>query len=556
MTSRISLQILATFITFWVGFYSPASAQSSAQEVNSTTSVFPDKSWVSRYQTNALQFISYGSDYAAATPGRHPQWALYLLNKYLSWQPVDLTSTPTGACDLHQLREGIRLAADNRMRTKVLETYRQKCADLFTEGPNNPLQQAVKIFSMKYNIDENPFLHRVLFKLPDGQKLKGVLALKDDRVRPLIIVRAGITGNVEEAFAERFFFYQLFERGLFNVLLVENMTGSDYIHFNKTLNFGGLAESYQNIWLAQILRSPSQPISRIIQSVHLVGLSLGGQGVLTSAWMARYQANPHLFNSYLALCPLVNTVDTFNYLFKKSWMRFPLEVWARSRFAEFETFRPELFKGYWGLPNRLLTAVAKNYKRPNAAYLGVREPWFIQKQTDFYSLHELSKWDPTLRDPVWIWVTDQDSVVPVDINTDKLQLANPLRIAEGNHCSFPVVWDSRVLSTVLEGHILGTSNFKFIEKQVKLEVNPKLNWDLTDIKFENDRQTIEIELSAGPKTKRSFIINRSDLDFGFRSPKLSEHEKFMIRRWLSSNLRWEQNPADNSSLLVSWPVVK
>jgi hypothetical protein len=544
MTFRISFQVLTAIL----GFSLWASAQ--------TESVYPDKKWIYAYQTKSVQFISHGSDYAAATPGRHPEWAQYLVNRFLSWQPIDLDPRPEGECDLFKLRESIRNALDVKMRTLALERYHSKCQKLFTEGPSNPLQQAIKIFSMKYNVDENPFLHRVLFHLPDGQKLKGVLALKDTtKSRPLIIVRAGITGNVEEAFAERFFFYQLFERGLFNVLLVENMTGTDYIHFNKTLSFGGIAESYQNIWLAQTLRSSSQHLSKLIQSIHLVGLSLGGQGVLTSAWLARYQTNPKLFSSYLALCPLVNLTDTFDYLFKKSWLKFPLEIWARSRFTEFRTFRPELFKGYWGLPNRLLMAVAKNYKRPPASLLGVKEPWFIKQQTDFYSLHELSKWDPTLRDPVWIWVTNEDSAVPVNLNTDQLQSVDPVRIEEGNHCSFPVVWDNRVLSAILEGYILGASQMRMTEKQVKLEVDPKLSWDLTNVLFQDDKPEIEVELSAGNKTKRSFMINRSDLDFAFRSPKLSEHEKFMIRRWLSSNLRWEPD-GTGLSLLVSWPIVK
>ncbi len=543
MTFRISFQVFIVFLAF--------STLAHAQ----TTAPFPDKSWVLGYQSRAIKFISHGSDYAAATPGRHPQWARYLLNRFLAWQPIDLNPRPTGDCDLYKLREAIRLAPDLRIRTVTLDQYHLKCAKQFIEGPQNPIEQALKIFSMKYEVDQNPFLHRIVFNLPDGQKLKGVLALKDSRNRPLVIVRAGITGNVEEAYAERFFFYQLFERGLFNVLLVENMTGADYIHHNKSLNFGGLAESYQNIWLAQTLTSKFQPISRLVQSVHLIGLSLGGQGVLTSAWMARYQKNPKLFSSYMALCPLVNTVDTFNHLFKESWLRFPLEIWARSRFSEFKTFRPELFEGFLGFPSRMLDAVAKNYKRPDASYLGVVEPWFIEKQTNYYALHQLSKWDPTLRDPVWIWVTKEDNIVPVSLNTDQLQLANPLRISEGSHCSFPVVWDNRVLSAVLQGHVLGNSNFKVFDKKVKLDINPELNWDLTNITFPDDRQIIEIELSAGPKAKRSFTINRSDLDFSFRTPKLSEHEKFMIRRWLSSNLRWERNGTD-LSLLVSWPMVK
>lgn len=544
MTFRISFLVL----TIWVFFTFRVEAQTP-------TASWPDKSWVKAYQTRSIQFISPGSDYAAATPGRHPQWAGYLLNRFLAWQPLDLNPRPVGECEIFKLREAIRRAPDLPIRTRIIEKYQSQCRAVLTEGPQNPLEQALKIFSMKYNVDENPFLHRVVFQLPDGQKLKGVLALKDTKRRPLVVVRAGITGNVEEAYAERFFFYQLFERGLFNVLLVENMTGADYIHFNKTLNFGGLAESYQNIWLAQTLKSSSQPLSRFVQSVHLIGLSLGGQGVLTSAWLARYQTDRKIFSSYMALCPLVNTVDTFDHLFKKSFLRFPLELWARSRFSEFESFRPELFKGFFGFPERLLKAVAQDYKRPPASYLGVKEPWFIQRQTNFYSLHQLSKWDPTLMDPVWVWVTNQDAVVPVKLNTDQLQLVTPVRIAEGNHCSFPVVWDNRVLSSILQGFILGTSQFNFSERSVKLEINPNLNWNLSQITFQDDRQVIEVELSAGEKEKRSFMINRSDLDFAFRTPRLSEHEKFMVRRWLSSNLRWEKNGTD-LSLLVSWPIVK
>jgi hypothetical protein len=361
---------------------------------------------------------------------------------------------------------------------------------------------------------------------------------------------------VEEAYAERFFFYQLFERGLFNVLLVENMTGSDYIHFNRgALNFGGIAESYQNIWLARTLQSPSQPLSRLVQSVHLVGLSLGGQGVLVSAWLARYQREPHLFSSYLGLCPLVNSTETFNHLFKESWLRFPLEFWARSRFSEIRDYYPELFKGFWGLPRRLLSAVAENYKKPKAQTLGVVEPWFIQNQNDFYSLHELSKWDPTLRDPVWIWVTDADAIVPVRLNTDQLQLVQPVRISQGHHCSFPVAWDNRVLSTILEGHILGSTNFEPFEKEVKVDVNPALNWELNNIKFHDDGQVVEVELKADDKNIRSFTLNQSDLDFHFRSPQLSEHEKFMVRRWLSSNMRIRPNGTD-LSILVGWPMVR
>jgi hypothetical protein len=514
----------------------------------------PDKSWILPYQTNEIQFVRPGSAWTAATPGRHPFWVQTLINRFLAWQPLDSTPTPTGDCDLYKLRESIRTESDNRLQTQIMNQFRSKCPQLFTVGSSFSLVQGLQIFSMKYDIDQNPFFHRVVFQLPDGEKLKGVLAIRDTKRRPLVIVRAGITGNVEEAFAERFFFYQFFERGLFNVLLVENMTGTDYIHYNHSMNFGGIAESYQNIWLAKTLTSPRQPISQFIQSLHLVGLSLGGQGVLTAAWLARYQSNPHLFSSFMAFCPLVNTVETFDYLFQKSWMRYPLEIWAHSRFGELKKFQPELFKKYWGLPRRVLGAIEKNYKRSDASVLGVTEPWFISRRTDYLSLHELSKWDPTLRDPVWIWMTEHDSVVPPNLNTDRLQLLTPLRIPEGNHCSFPVVWDGRLMSAALEGYILGAAKFTMPEKEVKIAANPVLKWKIGDIKIQDGNPMIQVTLITDDRDFRNIQINRNELDFQFRETKLTEHEKFMIQRWISSNLHWKAD-AQSSGLVVSWPTL-
>ncbi len=543
MTFRISYGLIGLLLTVFI----------SSQAMGDSFG----KSWIRAYQSESMKFIPAGSEWAAATPGRHPVWAQKLINQYFAYEPWDQTPTPLGDCDLFKLREAIRQVSDNRFRNQIVQKYRSQCASYFHEGPSNSLQQALKVFSMKYDVDSNPFFHRIVFFLPDGQKLKAVLAMKDLKKRPLVIVRAGITGNVEEAFAERFFLYDFFERGLFNVLLVENMTSTDYIHYNRRLDFGGLTESYQNIWLAQTLTSPSQPFSRFVQSVHLVGLSLGGQGVLTAAWLARYQKNPKLFSSFMAFCPLVNTTETFDYLFKKSWLRFPLEVWAHSRFKEYKAIRPDLFKSYWGLAPHLLSAVAQNYHRPPAALLGVKEPWFVQRQNNnYYSLHELSRWDPTLRDPVWIWVTDQDPAVPVRLNTGQLQLANALHISEGEHCSFPVVWDNRVFSTILNGYIMGSSRWQVPEKQIKLDITPSVNWQLGNIQILDGASVVQVELTAREgKMKKTFSINRSDLDFQFRSAKLSPHEVWMVKRWLATNLHWQADTT-GLSVLVSWPMVK
>lgn len=548
MTSRISLFILSS--TIFLAAFGEANTSSPHKGEG-----LPVKSWIQKYQTQAIRFVSTGSDYTAATPGRHPVWVNKLINDYLAYEPEETTLRPHGHCDPAKIRDSIIKFPAPASKTKTLDSIKQKCAPYLTAGPKWAALQGLKIFSMKYNIDENPFFHRTVFVLPDGQKLKAVLALKDEKRRPLVMVRAGITGNVEEAFAERFFLYQLFERGFFHVLLVENMTGADYIHFNRSLNFGGIAEAYQNIYLAQLLKSPTQPLSRVVESIHLMGLSLGGQGVLTAAWMARYQRNPRLFGSFMTFCPLVNTQATFNHLFRESWLRFPLEFWARSRFSEFETFRPDLFKGpFFGLAQRLLSATAHQYRKPPAHVLGVVEPWFVQKQNDFLGLHELSLWNPTLRDPVWIWVTKEDMVVPTSLNTARLALTHPFIIDQGNHCSFPVVWDSRLLSNILAGHVLAGSQINLAMKTITLDANPYSNWTLDDVVIREDQKAVEVTIMDG-KTRRGFLVEYSELDFDLPPGKIGDHERFMLKRWFSSNLQFEPDAA-GLRLLVSWPMFK
>lgn len=551
MTSRISHFILSMATVLANGAHGQTSLSQRATKLHSA----PDKSWIQKYQSRTVKFISPGSDYAAATPGRHPVWVQKLMSDYLAYEPDESTDRPQGQCDPIRIRESILKFPSPASKTRTLNSIKQQCSPYLTAGPRFSPLQGLKIFSMKYNIDENPFFHRTVFLLPDGQKLKAVLALKDEKRRPLVIVRAGITGNVEEAFAERFFLYQLFERGFFHVLLVENMTGADYIHFNRSLSFGGLAEAYQNIFLAQLFKSNSQPLSRLIESVHLMGLSLGGQGVLTAAWMARYQKNPKLFGSFMAFCPLVNTTATFNYLFRESWLRFPLEFWARSRFSEFEQFRSDLFKGpFFGLAHRLLGAVATNYRKPPAELLGVVEPWFIQRQKDFLGLHELSLWDPTLREPVWVWVTKDDVVVPTRLNTEKLALLHPFMIDQGNHCSFPVVWDNRLLSNILAGHVLAGSQIQLQKKSITLDVNPNTSWTFRDVVIHEDRKEVEVTIQEG-QNQKGFLIPYPELDFELPLGEIGTHERFMLKRWFSSNLQFEPD-ATGLRLLVSWPMVK
>lgn len=548
MTFRISIfEVLSSLLLLGlVTFSTPVWSASESDRIN--------KSWIRNYETSEIHFPNEDSEWAAATPGRHPFWIHLALNKIFKWDPQDQDPAPQGNCAIPRFVETLIQAQEPDKKTQAFNEYHQNCEDQYVTGSLLPEWQAFRLFSMSYSIDEHPFLHRVVFSLPNGKKLKGMLALKDEKKRPLIILRMGITGNVEEAYAERFFYYQLFERGLFNFLMVENLTGSDYIHNNRSIEFGGLAEAYQNLWLAELFQSKTQPLSKFVESVHLVGLSLGGQGALTSAWLLPHQKNPQSIRSILALCPLVNLGPTFDHLFLSGWKRFGLEFWAHSRFAEVKDFRPELFESFLGLPHRILKAAATEYKKPDAALFGVKEPEFLKKKNEFNFVHELSRWNSFPRAPFWIWVTQRDSIVPVKLNTDTLTGVLPVRINVGDHCSFPSSWDGRMTQAMFRGHILGATQFRPQYKSISLSSDPEEGWDLKNVEHKKDG-TMKVTIVSRKNQETSFQMQLSDLDFQFRHPKLTEPEKRMIRRWLSTNLTFAPSSI-GSGMTVSWPFVK
>lgn len=546
MTFRISVFEFLFILCGSCGSY--AAAASSSPSI--------DKSWIQTYASPEVEFPNANSEWSAATPGRHPFWVHLALNRILKWDPQDQPPAPHGDCATVKFVERLMQNPDPAAKTHIFEEYDKNCEDQYVTGPLLHSWQALRMFSQAYDIDDHPFLHRVVFKLPDGRKLKGLIALKDNKKRPFVVLRMGIAGNIEEAFPERFFYYQFFERGLFHFLMVENMTGSDFIHNNKVLDFGGLAEAYQNLWLADLLQNPKQPISKLVESLHLVGLSLGGQGVLTSAWLLPHQKNPDSYRSILALCPLVNLGPTFDSLFLKSgWRKLPLEFWAHSRFGEFRDTHPELFESFFGLPHRVLTAIAKDYKKPNAALFGQREPEFLKNQTDFFALHELSKWQKQPHKPMWIWTTNDDWIVPVKINAATLVDQPIVHIKVGNHCSFPAAWDGRITQAMFRGHILGATKFRPITKFIELNVNYADDWDLHEVEALENTSQLKVTLLSQNNKKTSFEMSREDLDFQFRTQVLSEPEKRMIRRWLSTNLVFAPNPS-GTGMTVSWPYVK
>lgn len=504
-------------------------------------------------QSSWLTPIERGTALTQATEGQHPWLVKEFLNHWFSWDPQDLLTPLSKSCSKTRLQTELKKTTTDQAWNRVFAEYMQSCEVEAVQSYGPTWMGTIRLFAMDYPLDSSPFMKRMLITLPNGQKLKAVLALKDQKKRPFVVFRMGITGNTEEAFAERFFYYHLFERGFSHFLMIENMTSSDFIHNNQTLEFGGQFEAYQNIWLAQKLRDPQESLSKLIESLHLVGVSLGGHGVLTAAWLQPAQKNPHLYQSFLGLCPLVNLRDTYKNLFTDSWLRFPLELWAHSRFAPVHAFRPQLMSWKPGLMNRLVDLSALQFEKPSAEKFQVIEPEFMKSITDFYALHQLTNWSPLLRAPVRVWVTREDAIVPIRLNALELPGSQPLVIDQGQHCSFPVELHPHVTQSLFNAHLLQNSNMQWDQFLIQLDSNGVEDWQFKDVRITEKNHAILTLVSVLARSEQTVEVKPEVLDFQL-SPLVTELERRALKRWFSTYLdvRYDQE----SRMTVSFPFVK
>ncbi|MGZ3745817.1 MAG: hypothetical protein ACXWRE_00690, partial [Pseudobdellovibrionaceae bacterium] len=292
-----------------------------------------------QFQSSRVLFPDENSPYAARADGQYPAVIRYLFQDLLSWTPSGEGRPLSSKCatELWSARlQDARVHNSVQLQGALIQKYLKDCGEELATGHDSMLANFTKMMTMKYEPHAHPFLHRVVFGLPGNIKLKGLLGLKGDfKKRPLIVIRLGIFSNVEEFMAERAWLMMLFEQSPFNVLMLENMSGTDFVADNSRFAFGGYDEAIQNILVAQILKDPNEPLSKVVGSLHLFGVSLGGHGVLYASLLNELNSpkGDPLYQSFLGMCPVVNIEDNLKSLTTEKPFSFAVDLWSQKRLA-------------------------------------------------------------------------------------------------------------------------------------------------------------------------------------------------------------------------------
>lgn len=204
-------------------------------------------------------------------------------------------------------------------KAKHIQAWIDKCQGELSRFTSGTVSSLVKFSTVNYPINNNSKLQYVQFQYDNTNTIvDGILGIKDNKKRPLVIVKNGLYGEANESSVSKNFFMHLFDESPFHVLLLGNVTGKDFLKNNGYVALGGYDEGRQvHEVIAQLLNS--EEYKDLIEDIHMVGVSLGGNAALFSSLYSSYRgAFANKFKSVIAVCPVVNLQNSFTHMFSNS----------------------------------------------------------------------------------------------------------------------------------------------------------------------------------------------------------------------------------------------
>lgn len=553
--------------------------------VFTATAATPQRAFLEQFNSSRISFPAESSWALSDSPGRYPQPLNFIFETLLSWVPEGKPKDMSSRCSPEVWQQRMmdsRVAKSAQLQGALVQKYFGDCKEELLTEDTGYFRNLVSMMTMKYQPQEHPFLRRVLINLPGNVKLKGLLGLKGDfKRRPLVILRLGIFSNVEDFKPERAWLMMLFEQSPFNVLVLENMSSGDFVANNSQFSFGGYDEGIQNLLVAKLLTNPDEPISQIVDSVHIFGISLGGHGVLFSSLLNKYNSskNRPLINSFTALCPVVNLQPTMVTLTHGGVGSAAVDLWSRQRLSGLDKKLPALMTyDNFSFLAKAISEIARTYKGGLSYVSSVNLPPGMKDGASFWELNDFWRYYKDVEEPVLIFATQQDPAVPFAMNSQLLQNktmkvdSKNIRVVdfpEGVHCTLPIPYDWNSVATIFQSYILSHSpDFKMSERGLDVELsdeewkgffdkNIQVHFEVQEPGKKVGFVTVEITFknSKGDEKEMSLSLPLSEFDFRFLNPQMHGAEQEMVVRWLNHNLKLRFVFNEKKPLLkASWPV--
>lgn len=515
---------------------------------------------VTEFQSTTFDF-DLNKENAARSPGSYPQWLIKFYN-WIGWSPLNISNSyaeEAGDCSFEVLRE------KTAKSVVAIQEFIDHCGQKYANEKNPAWRHGIKALSLQYDPVSHPNMFPLKIHLPDGEQLHALLAYRGSEVaRPMVILRLGVFASSQDFQAEKYLLWQLFDESHFNVLVVENTVSADYINSNSRLILGGFDEGLQNYWLAKKLQDPAEPISKIISSVSLVGVSLGGHGVLFASELNKI--NPKTISSFIGLCPVIDLEYNFKNLVQNNTKNFLMDYWAAFRLQGLKKksnlfdevgFFSKLFPYYL---KSSVDVVVENYKKPSKLLEQIQIPKKLKDENGFWQLNRF--WPQTEHDQVLVIANPSDDLVPFDKNigdnTNGSGLSKVI-FPEGYHCTTHIAYRWNLTGELLRGYILTQSaaeditNSEFIQIQREGLIPPNMVSNYRNNL--NPHYEVMWGLYQNPilffANGLQIDLKLEDIDFKAPSGKLTKEEKLARERWIRSQVNFSVVDRVNKSYLVA-----
>lgn len=404
----------------------------------------------------------------------------------------------------------------NKSRAQAIQNWVNRCQDQLSLKTNRFIT-LLKFETVHYNMIENKNLSKVKITLKDGTILRGILGIKNDGIkRPLILIQSGVYSNADDSGANRNFIMQIFDEGPFNILLLNNMTGSEYLKDNRQLAIGGVEEGRHIIEVAQMLRSATSPLQNFVTSIHLLGVSLGSHSALYASLYNSYLDDPPI-QSVMAYCPVVNLEPTLESTFDRSFRGYFYHKQTARVFKKSFDFVPvigDLFgkPQTWTRETTLLAikkAAYEYYKNATLNKTWGQKPFqdvVFKNPEDVWSLNNFMNQSNKVKTPTMLVYSGDDYFVLPKINSTALSQElssdpNPnigiIRFDTGNHCATSVANGWPTISTLLRSYFMSQIFEKQTYESGSIDISRYMNYKL------NENQTV---------VKTAWTINKNNLN--------------------------------------------
>ncbi len=330
---------------------------------------------------------------------------------------------------------------------KPTQTATDACKLTFSSRKLNPakceLPEKLSIFDssksklwIDFAMSDKKQFQKIQIQLQPNLKIRGLLGLQQG-IKPLVIIRLGIHGNIDEVFAERFLAKIAFENLGYNILVLENLTSHGHLSTNTDYSFGGIEEGLQTYFILQMIREKKFSWSSHISEIHLIGVSLGAHGAFVTQYLDEQSQKKPILSSVQLFCPVVNLEKNFSRLSNTGLFQVGVDVWNRIRIPKLAEkinynvwpmvfdFKPQFLPSILKKMNKEKSKPILEFKTFQIEFPDLKLPEkfisHVNNSKTFFELNDFWSFYENKNTPITIYTTPDDPAVANDINTEMIR---------------------------------------------------------------------------------------------------------------------------------------